>query len=78
MVPWLRENQPALYDQLVSNLPDEIHRLWEGQAPLDEFQRIIDIWLEAYRTGFEMYQRGQARCAGTEKTNSRSLFDEAE
>ena len=59
MVPWLRQNHPSLYDELVSKLPDQIHHLWEGQAPLDELQRILDIWLEAYRTGREMYQRGQ-------------------
>src|SRR5215471_10514555 len=59
MVSWLRQNHPALYDELIVGIPDEIHRLWNGRAPLDEFQHILDLWLEAHRTGCEVYRRGQ-------------------
>jgi hypothetical protein len=61
MLPWLREKHRSLYNELVSNLPDEIHRLWEGQAPPPEFQRILDLWLEAHRTSCEMYQRAHTK-----------------
>jgi hypothetical protein len=61
LLPWLRENHLTLYEALISNLPDEIHRLWEGRAPLPEFQRILDLWLVAHRTGCEMYQGSHSK-----------------
>jgi len=57
MVSWLRLNHSALYEELIVRLPDEIHRLWNEHAPLEEFQRILDLWLEAHHTSCEMYQR---------------------
>ena len=56
MVPWLKENLPMLYEELTTQLPDEIHRLWEGRAPLVEFKRILDLWLEAHRASCEVYR----------------------
>jgi hypothetical protein len=63
MVPWVRDAHPSLYAELMTNLPDEIHRLWVEGAPLDEFERILNIWLEAHRTGCELYvkSKGTAR-----------------
>src|SRR6516164_4407397 len=60
MVPWLRQSRPMLYEELVVKLPDKIHRLWVGQAPLAEFQRILDLWLEAYRASCEVYRGASA------------------
>lgn len=37
-----------------------IHGLWEGRAPLAEFQRILDLWREAYGTGCKMYRVARA------------------
>ena len=56
MVQWLGENRPMLYEELVVQLPDKIHQAWVGRAPLAEFERILDLWLEAYRTGYKMYR----------------------
>ena len=61
IVPWLEQNRPTLYEELAVTLFDKIHRLWEGRAPLVEFERILNLWLETYRTGCEMYRGG---CAG--------------
>jgi len=61
LIPWLRENHGTLYEELVLRLPDEIHRLWEEKAPLADFQRILDLWLVAHRTGCEMYQSALAQ-----------------
>ena len=60
MVPWLRQNRPMLYDKLAVQLPDKIHRLWKERAPLVEFERILDLWLEAHRTGCKMFRGGCA------------------
>jgi hypothetical protein len=67
MVPWLKENLPMLYEELTTQLPDEIHRLWEGRAPLVEFKRILDLWLEAHRASCEVY-----RGAGTYRREGRN------
>jgi len=61
MIPWLGEAHPALYAELTARLPDEIQRLWEAHASIDDFQSVIDLWIEAYRTGCEMYQRELAK-----------------
>jgi hypothetical protein len=61
MVQWLRQNRPTLYEEWVVRLPDQIHRLWEGRAHLVEFERILNLWLEAHRTSCMMYR---GACAG--------------
>ncbi len=38
MVFWLDTNHRDLYLELTSTLPDEIHRLWSGRAPLERFE----------------------------------------
>jgi hypothetical protein len=43
MIPRLRQNRPMLYEKLAVQLPDHIHRLWEGRAPLVEFERILQF-----------------------------------
>ncbi len=34
-----------------------MQRLWETHAPVEEFQKVLDIWVEAHRTGCEMYSK---------------------
>jgi hypothetical protein len=60
MVPWLRQNRPMLYEKLAVQLPDKIHLLWEERAPLVEFERILDLWLEAHRASREAYLEASA------------------
>lgn len=60
MIPWLGERHPTLYDELTARLPDEIHRLWAEKAPLEEFERILSIWLEAHRTACELYEKAHS------------------
>jgi len=57
MVPWLRQNYQGLYEELIIRLPDEIHSLWEEQAPLTEFEHILDLWLVAHRTACEIFRK---------------------
>ena len=61
MVPWLKQNCPMLYEEFVVRLLDKIHRLWEGRAPLAEFERILDLFLEADRASRKAYR---GACAG--------------
>lgn len=49
MIAWLAGAQPALYEELISRLPDLIHYLWTAHAPLEEFQRVVDDWLAAHK-----------------------------
>jgi hypothetical protein len=72
MILWLRDAFPLLYVELIDGLPDEMDRLWSRHAPLNEFDRILDVWVEAHRTAFEMYKTSQARNSaqpGPEKLN---------
>ncbi len=57
MIPWLREAYPILHVELTDGLPNEIQRLWEAQVPTEEFQNVLDIWVEAHRMACEMYEK---------------------
>jgi hypothetical protein len=57
LIPWLGEKHPPLYEELTARLPDEIHRLWVERASLEQFDRILGLWLEAHRTACELYCR---------------------
>jgi hypothetical protein len=57
MIVWLGDACPILYTELTERLPDKIQRLWEAQAPLDEFERVLDLWKEAHRTGCRIYRQ---------------------
>jgi hypothetical protein len=61
LIKWLRETYPILYLELVDTLPNEIHRLWSEHAPLEEFERILDVWVEAHRTACEMLKASETR-----------------
>jgi hypothetical protein len=54
---WLGESCPILYVELTEGLPNEIQRLWEAKSPVEEFQKVLDNWVEAHRTGCEMYEK---------------------
>jgi hypothetical protein len=72
MILWLRDTFPLLYVELIDGLPDEMHRLWSGHAPLKEFDHILDDWMEAHRTACEMFKASEARNSaepGPEKLN---------
>jgi hypothetical protein len=61
MVEWLKKNRPMVYEEFVVRLPEKIHLLWAGRAPLSEFERILDLFLEASRTSCDVYR---GACAG--------------
>jgi hypothetical protein len=65
LIPWLGEKHPPLYEELTARLPDEIHRLWVERASLEQFDRILGLWLEAHRTACELYCKSHIdRCEG--------------
>jgi hypothetical protein len=57
MIPWLDDACPILYTELTERLPKEMQRLWEARAPLDEFERVVDLWMEALQTACKMYEQ---------------------
>ena len=56
MIPWLGQANPRLYAELTERLPDEIHRLWSGHAPLEHFERVLHAWLETHRRACALYE----------------------
>ena len=56
MVPWLGEVNPRLYAELTERLPNEMQTLWELRAPLEQFERVVDRWLETQRQGCALYR----------------------
>ena len=64
MIPCLQKGDPALYEELTSRLPDFIHKLWAARAPLEEFEHVVNAWLDAHRRACESYRAGMAEPAG--------------
>ena len=61
MIPWLGEAYPILHVELTDGLPNEMQRLWEAQVPVEEFQKVLDIWVEAHQMACEMYEKHLAK-----------------
>jgi hypothetical protein len=57
MIIWLRQACPALYLELTEGLPNKMQSIWEAQAPVEEFQNVVNIWLKAHRTSCEIYEK---------------------
>ncbi len=60
-VRWLEKHQPALYRELMEELPGEIGRSWDARAPLDQFQYVLDRWVDAHREACVAYERFSAQ-----------------
>jgi len=56
MVPWLDEAYPRLYAELTSRLPDDIHRLWEAHAPVEQFEGALNRLLGPHRQACALYR----------------------
>ena len=57
MIRWLREAYPILHVELTEGLPNQMQRLWEAQVPVEDFQKVLDTWVEAHPMGCEMYEK---------------------
>ncbi len=60
MISWLAEADPALYQELTEQLPDEIHRLSSSAAPEAQFESAITAWLTAHRGACSLYRNAAA------------------
>ncbi len=45
---WAEKYHPDRYHRVTSELPAEWERLWDANAPLDEFQVALDRWVAAH------------------------------
>ena len=46
---WAEKQHPDRYHRVTSELPAEWELLWDGAAPLDEFQAALDRWVAAHK-----------------------------
>ncbi len=56
MILWLGEAHPDLYDELTEWLPDEIHRLWEAHAPLQQFEETLARLVSEHQRAVALYR----------------------
>ena len=54
-VRWLEKHQPALYRELMEELPGEIDRLWDSGVPIPRFQAVLNCWVEAHQKAVDLY-----------------------
>jgi hypothetical protein len=52
---WLKEADPGLYSNLYIETPGKIDRLWESHGSMDEFQAVLDEWVEAHRQALSLW-----------------------
>ncbi len=58
---WAEKHDPDRYHRATSELSAEWERLWDGAAPLDEFQAALDRWEAAHEEliGLFLVSRGK-------------------
>jgi hypothetical protein len=61
MVVWLEQAAPDLYAELMSRIPDEIDKLWNNGAPLEEFETVLDRLIRIHQEGCRLYREEMAR-----------------
>ncbi len=54
-VRWVEKHQPALYRELMEELPGEIDRLWDSGVPIPRFQAVLNCWVEAHQKAVDLY-----------------------
>jgi hypothetical protein len=53
---WLDKNAPSLYEALTIRLPDEISRLWDARAPIEQFDAALRDLAETHRQAVALYR----------------------
>src|SRR5437899_518719 len=48
-IEYARRHSPDLYHRVVVELPARVHVSWEARMPPEEFRRLLDEWVEAFR-----------------------------
>ena len=55
LIPWLGEQHPDMYFTLTEKLPEEMRRLWTEHRPIDEFDKVLGLWVDAHKTACGLY-----------------------
>jgi hypothetical protein len=55
MIGWLEHQNPTLYTVLTDILPRKIENLWSAACPEDEFQEVLDRWVELHSAACALY-----------------------
>ncbi len=56
MILWLETADSDLYDRLTCRLPNLISGLWNAHAPLNEFQTVVDEWLNSHERACTLFR----------------------
>lgn len=52
---WLEHAHPDRYHELFHDLRDAIDALWDARAPLADFERALDAWVDAHQRAIADY-----------------------
>ena len=55
-IAWLKRSNSSLHRMLTLDLPQQIDKLWDAQAPLEEFQAALDECVEVHAHVIELYK----------------------
>ncbi len=56
MIHWLCEASPRLYAELTERLPEAAHRLWEANAPMEQFEQVLTALVKGHHTACQLYE----------------------
>ena len=59
-IQWLKRANSVLHRILTQDLLRQIDKLWDVRAPLDEFQAVLDKWVEVHAHVVKLYERRDA------------------
>ena len=59
LVPWLKRDHSSLYCSFYVDIPRRIDELWKAGAPIEEFQALLDGWVDVHKQGVDSYKAPQ-------------------
>ena len=59
LVPWLKRDHSSLYCSFYVDTPRRIHELYKAGAPIEEFQALLNGWIDVHKQGVDFYKAAQ-------------------
>lgn len=74
---WVESRDPALHHELIEELPRQIDRLWDTEAPLPRFQSVLNQWVQTHQKAVDLYLAAR-RTRNMEEQSTTTPFQKAQ
>ena len=79
-IQWLKRSNPSLHRMLTRDLPKQIDKLWDAQAPLDHFEAVLAFWVDTHGDAVDQYLKamGNGKTSASSKGQILASHEESE